>query len=96
MQKGIFALKTVRQYSGYSWKNFPTENNLEIENPTALVKLIQNCTRDNLNAVITDPSTQSLIKMYLQYEEMVLKGHLGKTATFWLSIVNHTGLILTQ
>ena len=34
------------------------------------------------------------MKKYLEYEEKIRQGHLGKTATIWLSVVDHSRLII--
>ena len=70
------------------------EENVEITNPTALFDLVQACSRENLDLALKDPSTLDILKKYEAYENKVRAGHLGKTATFWLSVIDHTRLIL--
>ena len=68
--------------------------------PPALLKLIQQCDRLTLNLVCSDPCTsmaacnKKVLAFYLHYEHKVRHSHLGKTAKFWLSIIDHTKLIL--
>ena len=60
----------------------------------ALFNLVQTCSCDNLDLAMKDPSTLVILQKCLTYEEQVRNGHLGKTATFWLSVIDHTRLIL--
>ena len=52
------------------------------DNPVSLINLVQDCTREKLNAVIDYPSANTFMQKYLEYEEMVRNGHLGKTAIY--------------
>ena len=93
--KAMFALKTVTEaMRRLLLEKFVAEEGTDIENPAALLKLVQECNRNNLNGAIDDPFTKHLISEYLLYE--VRSGHLGKTAMFWLSIVDHAGLIFSS
>ena len=47
---------------------------------------MQDCTREKLNAVIDDPSANTFMQKYLEYEKMVRNGHLGKTVIYWLIV----------
>ena len=77
--KAIFALKSVSEaMQRLLMEKFIEEMLIETGNPEALINLVKDCTRDKLDLVIQDPSTQALLKKYLEYEEMVRKGHLGK------------------
>ena len=75
-------------------ERFLEEQNLEVSNPVALFNLVQTCSRDNLDLALKDPSTLVILQKYMTYEELVRNGHLGKTATFWISVIDHTRLIL--
>ena len=68
--------------------------NVEVYNPMALLNLVQTCNRENLDLALQDPSTLTILERYASYEERVCSGHLGKTARFWLSMIEHTRLIL--
>ena len=36
----------------------------------------------------------AIIQEYLDFQDKVRKGHLGKTAVFWLSVMDHQCLVL--
>ena len=75
-------------------ERFIEEENVEVTNPKALLSLIQTCSRETLNITLQDPPIRTILEKYVAYEEKVRAGHLGKTATFWLSVIDHTRLIL--
>ena len=62
--------------------------------PMALLNLVQKCNRENLDITLQDPSTLTILERYASYEARVRKDHLGKTATFWLSVIEHICPIL--
>ena len=41
-----------------------------------------------------DDSANSFPQNYLDYEKKVRKGHHGKTATLWVSVIGHLRLIM--
>ena len=93
--KAFFYLKTVTEaMERLLIERFIEEENVEVTNPKALLSLIQTCSRETLNITLQDPPTRTIIEKYVAYEEKVRAGHLGKTATFWLSVIDHTRLIL--
>ena len=55
--------------------------------------MTQSCNREHLDEALKDPSTLTLIEKYHAYEEKVHKGHLGKTAAFWMSFITHCHLV---
>ena len=69
------------------------EKDLTITDPVALLILVQSCDRVNLDTAIKDPMTLNVIEKYIQYENKVCTGHLGKTAVYWLSFIDHARLI---
>ena len=73
---------------------FVEEQNVEVSSPVALFNLVQTCSDDNLDLAMKEPSTLVILQKYLAYEEQVRNGNLSKTATFWLSVIDHTRLIL--
>ena len=75
-------------------ERFVEEQNVEVSNPVALVNLVQTCSRDNLDLAMKDPSTLVILQKYMTHEEQVRNGHLSKTATFGLSVIDYTRLIL--
>ena len=93
--KAIYALKAVSEsVQRLLFEKYLEEDATNIQTPMALMKIVQECNRQKLDSVLNDPSSNQLINSYLQYEEKVRNGHLGKTAMFWFSIVDHTCLIL--
>ncbi|XP_063959228.1 uncharacterized protein LOC135154916 [Lytechinus pictus] len=73
---------------------FVEEEKVKVTNPKALLNLVKTCTREKLDCAMQDASTSTMLEKYVTYEDKVRKGHLGKTATFWLSVIDHTRLIL--
>ena len=73
---------------------FINEEKDEPTNPEALLNLIQSCTRENLDITLHDPSMVNILQKYMTYEDRVRNDHLGKTAMFWLSMINHIQSIL--
>ena len=59
-----------------------------------LLKLVHSCSRDVLDDVLQDTDTLNIIEKYSAYEEKVRGGHLGKTAVFWMSVIDHCHLLL--
>ena len=72
---------------------FIHEENINITDPAALLNMVQSCNRENLNETLSDQSTVTLIDKYRSFEEKVLKGHLGKTGSFWMSFITHCHLV---
>lgn len=56
--------------------------------------LVQTCSRETLDLKMKVFSTLVILENYVAYENKVRAGHLGKTATFWLSVIDHIRLIL--
>ena len=59
-----------------------------LKEPSTLTPLhfnmTQSCNQQYLDEALKEPSTLTLIERYCTYEK-VRKGHLGKTAAFWMS-----------
>jgi len=93
--KALFCLKTVCEaMERLLIERFIEEEKVEVTNPVALLNLVQACSRETLDIVLQDPSTLTILEKYVTYEDKVRAGHLGKTATFWLSVIDHSRLIL--
>ena len=93
--KALFCIKTVSEaLERLLFERFIEDENVEVANPNALLNLIQVCSRDNLELVLQDQSTVTILQNYVAYEDKVESGHLGKTATFWMRVVRHIRLIL--
>ena len=93
--KALFCLKTVSEaMEQLLIECFSEEENVDVTYPVALLSAAQNCTRESLNHAMHDQSTCTILGKYQAYEDKVRAGHLGKTATFWISVIDHTQLIL--
>ena len=93
--KAMFAFRTVCEaLQLLLMETFIKEVDAGNDNPVSLINLVQECTREKLNTVIDDPSANTFMQKYLEYEEMVRNGHLGKTAIYWLIVIDHSRLIL--
>ena len=62
--------------------------------PAALLDLFTSCNRECLDNALKDDSTVQVIFKLQEYEDSVRNGHLGKTAQFWFSFIEHTRLLL--
>ena len=71
---------------------FLEEENLQIPQET-LINLMHCCSRENLDAALKDSSLLKVIHQYIQYQQKVREGHLGKTSMFWLSVMDHARLV---
>lgn len=92
--KALFCLKTVCEaLERLLFDCFIQEENLEI-NPESLLNLIESCDCEHLDRALADSSTSAIIQKYLEYQERVRNGHLGKTAMFWLSVMDKFRLVL--
>ena len=89
--KALFCLKTVSEaMQRLLFERFAEEENVQVSDPMALLNLVQKCNRKNLAITLEDPSALTVLERYVSYEAQVRNGHLGKTATFWLSVIEHT------
>ena len=62
--------------------------------PQALLDVIQNCNRQNLETALDDESTNNIRQEYIDFQKQVRKGHLGKTARFWISFMDNAKLVI--
>ena len=93
--KALFCLKTVSEtMQRLLIECFNEEENVDVTYTVALLSAAQNCSRESLNHAIHDSSTCIILDKYQAHEDKVCAGHLGKTATFWISVIDHTRLIL--
>ena len=51
--------------------------------------LMKFCNEENFLSELEDQSTLLLMKTYEEFQENVCNGHLGKTAAFWMSFLDH-------
>ncbi|XP_034071336.1 uncharacterized protein LOC117545602 [Gymnodraco acuticeps] len=91
--KALFSLKAVTE----ALERLLFNVFLEGEKPDIpyeiLFNLIHSCTSESLNSTLKDPTLLKLIGDYLQYQDKVRRGHLGKTGMFWLSMMDHARLV---
>ena len=93
--KALFCLKTVSEaMKRLLIERFSKEENVDVTYPVAMLSAAQNCSRESLNHAMHDQSTCIILYKYQAYEDKVRAGHLGKTATFWISVIDHIQLIL--
>ena len=92
--KALFCLKTVCEaLERLLLEVFLEEKDINIS-PDSLLEIIKTCNRQNLTLVLQDESIIAIIQEYLDFQDKVRKGHLGKTAVFWLSVMDHQRLVL--
>lgn len=92
--KSLFCLKAVCEaMERLLIERFAEEENIPIADPAVLLNMTQSCNQEHLDEALKDPSTLTLIEKYHAYEEKVHKGHLGKTAAFWMSFITHCHLV---
>ena len=92
--KSLFCLKTMCEaMERLLMEQFTMEEKISIDDPTALLNMTQSCNQQHLNKALEDPSTLTLIQKYHDYEGKVRKGHLGKTAAFWMSFITHCHVV---
>ncbi|KAJ8333550.1 hypothetical protein SKAU_G00415580 [Synaphobranchus kaupii] len=69
---------------------FIEEEGIEI-NMLALFNLIEQMNRD---AALNDEPTKDVIQAYLNFQDKVKKGHLGKTGVLWMSFLDNSHVLL--
>lgn len=93
--KALFSLKTVSEaMQRLLLEKFSQDESTEVTNPGSLLNLVQKCNRKNLDLALQDPDTLTILQNYTSYEDRARNGHLGKTAKFWLSVIEHVRLLL--
>ena len=91
--KAMFNLKaTVEALERLLLDEFVEQTNAEIR-PQALLNVIQTCNRQSVDAALHDESTNGLMQMYVDFQVQVRMGHLGKTATCWISFMDDAKLV---
>lgn len=92
--KSLFCLKTVCEaMERLLMEQFFEEENTPVANPNVLLNIVKSCNREQLDEALKDPSTLNVITKYQAYQKKVLQGHLGKTAAFWMSFIEHCHLV---
>lgn len=92
--KALFCLKTVCEaMERILFEVFVEETSIQIS-PGAILSLIESCSRKDLHSSFKDVSTRAILEQYCEYQDKVRNGYLGKTAKFWLSVIDHQHLVL--
>jgi len=93
--KALYCLKTVTEaLERLLIEKFLEESDIEVETFSILSDLSQSCTYANLNACLHDDALCNFLEKVEAFEEKVRAGYLGKTAQFWISVIDHARLIL--
>lgn len=92
--KALFGLKTLCEaMERLLIEQFIENENVKLDDPTAILLLVKECNRETLDNALKDPTTLELITKYQKFEEKVRNGLLGKTAVFWFSFIEHARLV---
>ena len=92
--KALFCLKTVGEaMECLLMEQFMEEWSIQMDDPVAILNLINTCDRQNLDIALKDLSTLNLIKIFWEFEDKVRTGHLGKAGVFWIYFIEHCHLI---
>ena len=87
--KALFCLNsTVEALERLLLEVYCEQDDMQIQH-SALLTMIKCCTKESLDQVLADQSTGEMLKSYLQFQDDVRKGSLGKTAQFWLSFMDN-------
>ncbi|KAH3851817.1 hypothetical protein DPMN_094303 [Dreissena polymorpha] len=94
--KALFCLKSVTEtLERLLFESFmDMQQNTSEFNSTTLMTLVSIASRKTLEDALNDQSLMDCIDQYIRFEESVRTGVLGKTATFWLSVVDHLRLVM--
>ena len=91
--KALFCLKSfVEALERLLFEVFLEENEQNME-PKAILNLIDDPSRENLELALSDATTTTIIEAYTNYGQDVRNGHLGKTAQFWMSFMDGAKLV---
>ena len=63
-------------------------SDLNISDPVILLQFIQNITKETLGDTIEDESVNVVLQKCLAYDNSVRSGDLGKTAAFWMAVID--------
>ena len=93
--KALFCLQTVCEaMERLLVEKFTEEVQINLSDQLPLFQLITSCSRKMLEVALCDTSLMDILQKYVAYLEKVRGGHLGKTATFWMGLIDHTHLLL--
>jgi len=93
--KSLFCLKSVAEaLERLLVEVFFEENQISTsDTPEHFNNIALGCTSATLNGALADKSTTSLIQQYMDFQDSVRKGHLGKTAQFWMSFMDDANIV---
>ena len=91
--KALFCLKTVVEALERLLIEQYIKENGDMEAPVVLQTLVQSLDRERLEIAVQDRETMALVTKYQAFEESVRRGHLGKTAMFWMSVIDQAHLL---
>ena len=69
------------------------EESVQIQ-PETLLSLIKSCDRQHLDETLVDESTCKIVQCYIEFQNKVRAGHLGKTGIYWMTFMDHFRMIL--
>ena len=86
--KALFNLKaSMEGFERMLIDQFAKEEDILIS-PQALLDLVTEVSRENLDKALSDESTRAVLDKYIEFQEKKVKtGHLGVTAQHWLSCI---------
>ena len=87
--KALFNLKIVCEaMERLLIEQFIEDEEIQIDS-NALLALVKKWDRETLDLSLEDEQTSKIILSYTSYVEKVRNNHLGKTAMFWVSFIDH-------
>ena len=93
--KALFCLKSVIEaLERLLFEVFQDQRGQEIQDSAVITSLFVSPNREQLKIALQSPVITALIEEYLQFEEKVRQGHRGKTAVFWISVIDQAHLLL--
>ena len=93
--KALFCLKTVTEaMERLLIEQFMEDEHVESISSSSMLSLVHECSRETLNIALQDRDACAILAKYTAYEDKVRAGHLGKTAAFWITIIDHARLVL--
>ena len=93
--KALFCLTTVTEaMERLLIEQFLEDEHVESISSSSMLSLVHECSRETLNIALQDRDTCAILAKYTAYEDKVRVSHLGKTAAFWITIIDHARLVL--
>ena len=60
----------------------------------SLMNLMENISEESLQDTLSDKEVLALLRKFIDYESKVRDGMLSMTAQFWVSVIDHTHLLM--